>query len=398
MDIKMIGCSRRCDTWCVKGLIDAEKLIKMEKLYENLLKSNSKSLLRKHLNRDLYNSLKFIRTHKGITLLECIKSGLENYDALIGINAPEPDSYKIFANIFNPIIEDYHMGFQPNALHPYPRWGDVNAIENIDPDEKYIRSVRISVSRNLSYYPFISQLEKHDFRQIQRIVARAFKALPEELRGVYRPLKILSEEEVQEFRNDHILFENTNPILMSGNVYNYWPSGRGIFYNDNLDFVVWVNQKDHIRVISIEENGNIGDVYRRLYKGIGSLTKQLNFCRNRRLGYLTFCPSRLGTTLNISVQIKVCYLPRQKNIFKSIADQRNLVIKRVPGDHPKGVCYYQISNKFSLGKTEFQFMKEFCDGVSEIISAEQELQEKALAEAALLAEANKEETSAEEQS
>ena len=49
-----------------------------------------------------------------------------------------------------------------------------------------------------------------------------------------------------------------------GGVYRDWPEGRGIFFNDTKTFLVWVNEEDHFRLISMEKGGNLGRTYKRL--------------------------------------------------------------------------------------------------------------------------------------
>ena len=48
--------------------------------------------------------------------------------------------------------------------------------------------------------------------------------------------------------------------------YNDWPTGRGIFFNEDKTFLVWVNEEDHLRLISMQKGGDIGAVYKRLVK------------------------------------------------------------------------------------------------------------------------------------
>lgn len=46
--------------------------------------------------------------------------------------------------------------------------------------------------------------------------------------------------------------------------YNGWPKARGIFFNDKKTFLVWINEEDHLRFISMQKGGDVGEVYRRL--------------------------------------------------------------------------------------------------------------------------------------
>lgn len=60
-------------------------------------------------------------------------AGLENHDSGVGIYAPDAEAYSVFADLFDPIIEDYHGGFKKTDKHPPKDWGDVDTLANLDP-------------------------------------------------------------------------------------------------------------------------------------------------------------------------------------------------------------------------------------------------------------------------
>jgi creatine kinase len=52
-----------------------------------------------------------------------------------------------------------------------------------------------------------------------------------------------------------------------------WPDGRGIFHNDDKNFLVWINEEDHLRVISMEKTGNIKRVFQRFCEGLTKVSQ-----------------------------------------------------------------------------------------------------------------------------
>jgi protein-arginine kinase len=58
-------------------------------------------------------------------------------------------------------------------------------------------------------------------------------------------------------------------------------------------FLVWVNEEDHLRIISMQNGGNVGQVLERLIKGVNAIQSKVPFSRDDRLGWLTFCPTNL---------------------------------------------------------------------------------------------------------
>lgn len=55
-------------------------------------------------------------------------------------------------------------------------------------------------------------------------------------------------------------------MLRDAGGYKYWDIGRGIFHNKNKTFLTWVGEEDHLRLISMQKGGDLGEVYRRLVK------------------------------------------------------------------------------------------------------------------------------------
>ena len=61
-----------------------------------------------------------------------------------------------------------------------------------------------------------------------------------------------------------VLFLVSVRMLGDAGGYNGWPKARGIFFNDKKTFLVWINEEDHLRFISMQKGGDVGEVYRRL--------------------------------------------------------------------------------------------------------------------------------------
>jgi creatine kinase/arginine kinase len=111
-------------------------------------------------------------------------------------------------------------------------------------------------------------------------------------------------EEVQEFLIEHhFLFKEGDRFLESAGLNRDWPEGRGIFHNHDRTFLVWVNEEDQLRIIAMQPGGNIGDVFARLSRAVTQIEKSIKFAHSDSLGYITSCPTNLGTALRASVHI-----------------------------------------------------------------------------------------------
>jgi creatine kinase/arginine kinase len=120
---------------------------------------------------------------------------------------------------------------------------------------------------------------------------------------------------------DHFLFKQGDRFLEACGLNRDWPEGRGIFHNDNKTFLVWVNEEDQLRIISMQPGADIFAVFSRLSKAASLIEKEAKFAHDDHLGYITSCPTNLGTALRASVHIKLPLLSKHKEDFEKIADQ-----------------------------------------------------------------------------
>lgn len=128
------------------------------------------------------------------------------------------------------------------------------------------------------------------------------------------------------------------------------------------------------RIISMQKGGDLGQIYRRLVTAAKEIEKKIPFSHHDRLGFLTFCPTNLGTTIRASVHIQLPKLAANKAKLEEIAGKFNLQVRGTRGEHTEAEGgIYDISNKRRMGLTEFQAVKEMHDGIAELIKIEKSL-------------------------
>ncbi|XP_055847023.1 arginine kinase 1 isoform X1 [Episyrphus balteatus] len=356
-------------------MVDAAVLQKLEDGFAKLAASDSKSLLKKYLTKEVFDNLKNKKTPSfGSTLLDVIQSGLENHDSGVGIYAPDAEAYSVFSELFDPIIEDYHGGFKKTDKHPARDFGDVSTFTNVDPNNEFVVSTRVRCGRSLQGYPFNPCLSEAQYKEMEEKVSSTLSGLEGELKGKFYPLTGMEKAVQQQLIDDHFLFKEGDRFLQAANACRYWPSGRGIYHNDNKTFLVWCNEEDHLRIISMQMGGDLGEVYRRLVSAVNEIEKRIPFSHDDRLGFLTFCPTNLGTTIRASVHIKVPKLAANKAKLEEVASKYNLQVRGTRGEHTEAEGgIYDISNKRRMGLTEYQAVKEMYDGITELIKLEKSL-------------------------
>lgn len=337
------------------------------------LPADCTSMLCKHLSKEVFESLKDKKTSNGFTVSDAINSGVQNIDSGIGVYAGDAESYELFAPLFDPIIEEYH-GFSATDKHVSNLNPDDLDAPNPDPEGKYIVSTRIRVGRNVDNIPLGPAITREQRNQVEKDVSGVLQAMEGELAGSYYPLNGMSEEVSAKLIEDHFLFKAGDRFLEAAGLNRDWPEGRGIYHNDDKTFLVWINEEDQLRIISMQMGGDIKEVFTRLMTAIGKIEKKVPFSYNDHIGYLTSCPTNLGTAMRASVHIALPKLAEDMDTFKAITDKYHLQIRGIHGEHSEsegGV--YDISNRRRLGVTEVQCVQDMYDGVVALIEKEKSL-------------------------
>jgi len=332
-----------------------------------------KSLMAKYLTKEVFEELKDLKTKTGFTLQKAIRSGIDNSDSGIGIYAGDEESYTTFGALFNPIIKEYH-GFSQNDMHKSNLNPDDFKASNPDPNDEYIISTRIRAGRNLADFPLGTAISKEQRNEVEKIVSSTLNSLSDDLSGKYFPLQGMNEADRLSLVEDHFLFKAGDRFLESAGLNRDWPQGRGIYHNNEKTFLVWINEEDELRIISMQKGGDIKEVFTRLTRAINELEKKMKFAYSEHLGYITSCPTNLGTAMRASVHIALPKLSKDMDKFKSITDKHHLQIRGINGEHSKSEGgIYDISNKRRLGVTEVRCVKDMYDGVVKLIEAEKNL-------------------------
>lgn len=332
-----------------------------------------RSMLCRYLTPELFEALKEKRTGNGFTLEQAIHSGVVNPDSSIGLYAGDKESYTLFAPLFDPIIEAYH-GFGREEMHRSDLDPDNLNAPNPDPEGNYIVSTRIRVGRNVDQLPLGPAVSREQRRQVESLVVEGLEALEGELEGSYYPLQGMSKELQEQLIEDHFLFKEGDRFLEAAGLNRDWPEGRGIYHNHDKTFLVWVNEEDQLRIISMQQGGDIKEVFERLVSAVRRIETKVPFSYSEHLGYITSCPTNLGTAMRASVHIALPKLSGDMRAFREITDRYHLQIRGVHGEHSESEgSIYDISNRRRLGITEVEAVQDMADGVAALIAAEKSL-------------------------
>merc|ERR1712100_166576 len=207
-----------------------------------------------------------------------------------------------------------------------------------------------------------------------KTVSEALKKMTGEHAGTYYSLATMSKKDQDQLIADHFLFKEGDRFLDACGLNRDWPSGRGIFHNDDKTFLVWVNEEDQLRIISMQPGVDIAAVFDRLCRAAAHIGTGCEFAHDEHLGYITSCPTNLGTAMRASVHIKLPKLMADKETFNKVAAEYEVQIRGIHGEHTEtndGV--FDISNKRRLGKSEKQLVQDMINGVKALMEKEASL-------------------------
>merc|ERR1712193_27164 len=253
------------------------------------------SLVASHVTKDKWEKLKGIKTKtSGFTLIQAIACAVEFDNQHCGIYAGDWDSYKDFAPVFDPIIQEYH-GISADSKHT----SDMDAAKikgNIAADVP-VHSARIRVGRSIDGFGLSPGITKEQRLGVEKLMKNATSTFTGDLAGKYYPLTGMDEKVRQQLVDDHFLFVSGDRNLTVAGMERDWPEGRGSFHNAAKTFLLWVNEEDQLRIISMENGGNVKGVFQRLCNGIKAVQDSVkkesgkDFCLDPKFGYVHSCPT-----------------------------------------------------------------------------------------------------------
>ncbi|KAJ3276479.1 hypothetical protein HDV01_005102, partial [Terramyces sp. JEL0728] len=352
---------------------------------------NPDNLMAKHFSEEYYNSL---NESEKARLLKICKSGGDNPDSSLGMYAQQPDDYDVFAVYFDKVIREYHKittdGTHVNNWDMSTRQAKLEAMGCVEGKldlaslglEK--TSMRVRVGRNLSSFPLPGSMTKMDRIKMEEKMANAFKSLiaDERYGGNYYSLTPSSpfhigKEKYQELVKEHIMFKDmsADKYLNSAGISSNWPFGRGCYVSADKEFIVWVGEEDHLRIMCMVQGTVLNDVFDRLQLAEKVVEKHADkFAKANNYGFVTSCPTNLGTGMRASVHIKIPALTKggSDKMAKAVCKPLGLSVRGLGGEHtPIGEDgTVDISPSGRLMIEEVDIVCSLFEGVKQLLLAE----------------------------
>ncbi|NXI63145.1 KCRB kinase, partial [Anseranas semipalmata] len=342
----------------------------------------------KVLTLDLYKKLRDKQTSSGFTLDDVIQTGVDN---------PGNGRNRLVLSSHVPCC---HLTYQfPDTSVINIKMAQLNN-QRLPPDEEYpdlsthnnhmakvltldlYKKLRDRVTPSGFTLDDVIQtgVDNPERRAIEKLSVEALGSLGGDLKGKYYALRNMTDAEQQQLIDDHFLFDKpVSPLLLASGMARDWPDARGIWHNDNKTFLVWINEEDHLRVISMQKGGNMKEVFTRFCNGLTQIenlfkSKNYEFMWNPHLGYILTCPSNLGTGLRAGVHIKLPNLGKHEK-FGEVLKRLRLQKRGTGGVDTAAVGgVFDVSNADRLGFSEVELVQMVVDGVKLLTEMEKRLE------------------------
>ncbi len=221
-------------------------------------------------------------------------------------------------------------------------------------------SSRIRLARNVDGLPFPPKVNDERATLIARKVYEAVNSL-----GTFdlHRMKSIKEIDANVLREKH---------LISADLITDSPSGA-VIINDTETISIMINEEDHVREQCILNGINLTEAYRIINEVDDAISKRLKFAFDARLGYLTSCPTNVGTGMRASAMMFLPGLSITRNLENCVnaVSRLNMTIRGEYGEGSGADGYiYQISNQKTLGVSEQEIISSVQASVSHIVEAE----------------------------
>jgi len=243
------------------------------------------------------------------------------------------------------------------------------------PQNDVVISSRVRLARNLAGFPFLTRASREDRRQILEIAKQ--HALNSALsdRMMFVDLSEASRLE----RN--LLVERH--LISKQHAKGDEPRGVGVSTPDER-LSIMVNEEDHFRIQSLRAGLALEEAFGQTDGVDDRLEERLEYAFNARFGYLTACPTNVGTGIRVSVMLHLPALKLAGEIDKvrRAAKSMSLAVRGFYGEGSEAIGdIYQLSNQTTLGKTERQIMQDFeREILPQIVEYERKARRRMLAE------------------
>lgn len=234
-------------------------------------------------------------------------------------------------------------------------------------DPRMVISSRIRLARNLKKYPFPSRLSVQTAGEMKNELHGLLKEYPHETFD-FLDMKNVSSVQAGAMMEEHLI----SPEFARQGERSALLLGR------SKTLSVMINEEDHLRIQAMRSGFCLDELYGEIDRLDDYIDDKVEYAFSEKYGYLTACPTNLGTGIRASVMLHLPALTRRglmERVIHSVS-QVGITVRGLYGEGTQaGACLYQVSNSYSLGSSEAETVALLKRIVAQICESEQKARE-----------------------
>jgi len=215
-----------------------------------------------------------------------------------------------------------------------------------------VMSCRARLARNIDGFPFTNRASATERQEIVRVARQVLVADDIASGMVWVDLAEVNDHDRRLLVERHLISKNHAETEIE----------RGVAISGDEALSVMVNEEDHLRMQFLAPGLQLTEVYQRINAVDDALESKLEYAFSDRWGYLTACPTNVGTGIRFSVMMHLPALKITNEIdrVRRAAKDLHLAVRGYYGEGSQAAGdFYQISNQVTLGRTEDELLAEF---------------------------------------
>ncbi|HHV28022.1 protein arginine kinase [Acetivibrio mesophilus] len=233
------------------------------------------------------------------------------------------------------------------------------------PESDVVMSTRVRIARNFNGIPFPSKMKKEDG---QLIIKRVKEAVFGRSSAIGENFKFINIQELSPIKRQVLVEKHLiSPNLAESRI----ESGAIISGEENIS--IMINEEDHLRIQCLSAGLQLNDTWNLCNKIDNLLEESIDYAFDEKFGYLTCCPTNLGTGIRTSVMLHLPALTMTGYIkgILEICSKLGIAVRGLYGENSEAAGnMYQVSNQVTLGLTEEEIISNINNIAKQIIDQE----------------------------
>ncbi len=247
----------------------------------------------------------------------------------------------------------------------------VESARRTGPHDRIVMSSRVRLARNLRAIPFPGWAKKPDRVKALEMIRPAVETLPQLANAFSETMDNLGPLDKQILVERHLISRE----------HAAKTAGSGLVLNKEESFCVMINEEDHLRMQALRPGLQLKQAWLAIDQMDSELERRLEYAFSPDLGYLTACPTNLGTGIRVSAMLHLpgLVLAEQINQIIQSVNKLGLAVRGLYGEGTEALGnVFQVSNQMTLGETETDIVERLNKVLLQIIEHEENARAKLL--------------------